>query len=114
MTVFSEAQTAVVDAITACGFRPVTDPRNVSSRCVFVDLPTFTSFTTNVADITISIKIVAAPPGNTDASDWILSVLDTLLAANLPIVDGRPVVWVLGTQELPAYDCTVRIGSRRN
>lgn len=113
MSVFSDAITAVVNAVTAAGFRPVTDPRNVAARCVFIELPTFDSFTTNVADITISVKVVAAPPGNNDAFDWIMSSVDTLLAANLPIISGRPITWVLGQMEYPAYDLTVRIGERR-
>ncbi len=113
MSVFSDAIAAVSAAVTAAGFRAVTDPRNVSARCVFIDLPTFSSFTTNVADITISVKVVAAPPSDTNAFDWITSTVDTLLAANIPIVAGQPITWVLGQTELPAYDLTVRIGERR-
>lgn len=113
MSVFSDAITAVSNAVTAAGFRPITDPRNIAPRAVFIELPTFSSFTTNVADITISIKVFAAPPGNTDATDWLISTVDTLLAANLPIVAGQPIIWVVGQQEFPAYDLTVRIGERR-
>jgi hypothetical protein len=113
VSVFSDAIAAVSAAVTAAGFRPVTDPRNVSARCVFIELPTFESFTTNVADITISVKVLAAPPGNNDAFDWVMSTVDALLAANLPIISGRPITWLLGQMEYPAYDLTVRIGERR-
>jgi hypothetical protein len=111
--VFTDAVAAVAQAIEDAGFRAVTDPRNVSARCVFVELPTFESFTTNIADISISVKVLAAPPGNNDAFDWVMTTVDALLAANLPITSGRPITWLLGQMEYPGYDLTVRLGERR-
>ena len=73
MGVFADAVAAVNTAVTAAGYRAVTDPRNIAARCVFIELPTFTSYNANIADVTISVKVVAAPPSNNDAFDWIRS-----------------------------------------
>lgn len=111
---FAEAITAITNRITALGLKPVTDPRNARPLTVFVELPTFTSFTSNVGDLTFTLRVLAAPPGNQDASDYLLTTIDTLMAdAGLAIVAGQPSLAIIGSQELPAYDLTVRIGSRR-
>ena len=113
--IFAEAITAIASRITALGLVPVTDPRNARPLTVFIELPTFTSFTYNVGDLTFTLRVLAAPPGNQDASDWLLTTIDTLMAdQGLAVVAGQPSLAVLGNQELPAYDLTVRIGSRRN
>ena len=43
--IFAEARDAIVTRITNLGLKPVTDPRNARPLTVFVELPTFTSFT---------------------------------------------------------------------
>ncbi len=112
--IFIEAINAVSAKITALGYVPVTDPRNARPLTVFVELPTFDAFTSNVADITIGLRVLGAPPGNQDATDWILTVVDALYSSpGLAIVRGAPSTAVIGQQELPAYDLTVRISSRR-
>ena len=111
---FAEAITAIAARITALNLVPVTDPRNARPMTVFIELPTFTSFTSNVGDITVTLRVLAAPPGTQDASDDLLTTIDTLMAdAGLAVVAGQPSLAIIGSQELPAYDLTVRIGSRR-
>ncbi len=112
--IFIEAQNALVSTITGLGFKPVTDPRNVRPLTVLINPPTFDSFTYNVGDLTFTISVVAAPPANQDAVDYLLTSVDTLMNSALPITSGRPSVVTIGGQELPAYDLTVRIASRRN
>jgi hypothetical protein len=112
--IFIEAQNSLVATITALGFQPVTDPRNIRPLSVLISPPTFDSFTYNVGDLTFTISVVAAPPANQDAIDWLLTQVDTLMNSSLPITSGRPSVVTIGGQELPAYDLTVRIASRRN
>ena len=113
--IFSEARDAIVTRITALGLVPVTDPRNARPLTVLVELPTFDSFTFNVGDVTFIIRVLGAPPGNQDVADYLLSTIDTLMAdQGLAIVSGQPTTAVLGSQELPAYDLTVRIAARRN
>ena len=113
--IFAEARDAIVTRITNLGLKPVTDPRNARPLTVFVELPTFTSFTYNVGDLTFTIRVLGAPPGNQDTADYLLTTIDTLMAdQGLAIVAGTPSVAIVGSQELPAYDLTVRIASRRN
>lgn len=113
--IFAEAVTAISNRVTALGLVPVTDPRNARPLTVFIELPTFTSFTYNVGDLTFTLRVLAAPPGNQDASDYLLTTIDTLMADfGLAVTAGQPTLAVIGNQEIPAYDLTVRIGSRRN
>ena len=112
--IFIEAQNSLVTTITNLGFKPVTDPRNIRPLSVLISPPTFDSFTYNVGDLTFTISVVAAPPANQDAIDWLLTQVDTLMNSSLPITSGRPSVVTIGGQELPAYDLTMRIASRRN
>lgn len=112
--IFIEARDALSATITALGYKVVTDPRNVRPMSVIIGPPTFDSFTYNVGDLTFTISVVAAPPANQDAVDYLLTQVDTLMNSTLPITSGRPSVVTIGGQELPAYDLTVRIASRRN
>ena len=80
---------------------------------VFIELPTFTSFNNNTADITIDLRVLGAPPGNSDATNYILGVCDTLMNSSLAVVSGRPTVAQIGSQDIPAYDLTIRIGTSR-
>jgi hypothetical protein len=44
-----------------------------------------------------------------------LTTIDTLMAdQGLAVTSGQPSLAIIGSQELPAYDLTVRIASRRN
>jgi len=111
--VFAEAIQKIVTTVTALGFKPVTDPRNLRPLCVEIELPTFTNFTNHVADITITIRVLAPPPGNQDSADYLLTTVDALVNSELAIISGQPTLRVVGSQELPSYDLTVRIGSLR-
>lgn len=111
---FAEAITAVANVITAKGYVAVTDPRNARPLTVFIELPTFDAFTYNVGDITLTIRVLAPPPGNQDAGDYLLTAIDALMNSSLAITGGQPTIAQIGSQELPAYDLTVRISSKRN
>lgn len=111
---FAEAITAVANVITSKGYVPVTDPRNARPLTVFIELPTFNAFTYNVGDITLTIRVLAPPPGNQDAGDYLLTAIDALMNSSLAITGGQPTIAQIGSQELPAYDLTVRISSKRN
>ena len=112
--IFIEAINALRTSITDLGYKVVTDPRNVRPLTILIEPPTFTSFTYNVGDLTCRVSVLAPPPGNQDASDYLMTVVDALMAANLPIVDGRPGSLDVGGQVLPCYDLTIRIASKRN
>ena len=111
---FIEAVEAIVNRISDLGLKPVTDPRNARPLTVFVELPTFTSFTYNVGDITFTLRVLGTPPGNQDSADYLLQTIDTLMAdKGLAVTAGQPSLAIIGGQELPAYDLTVRIASKR-
>lgn len=108
----ADVRTAIVAEISAAGFAPVTDPRNARPLSIFVELPTITATTYKVLDMTWTLRVLGAPPGNQDSLDWIFTTVDTLIQRrNLAIVSGAPSLAQIGTQELPAYDLTVRYGA---
>jgi len=111
--IFTDTINTVSASLTALGLKPVTDPRNARSLTVFVELPTFTCFNNQIADITVDLRILGAPPGNQDASDYILGVVDTIMNSSSAVLSGNPSLAQIGSQELPAYDLTIRIASKR-
>ena len=110
---FTDSINAVSASLSALGLVPVTDPRNARPLTVFVELPTFTCFNNQIADITIDLRVLGAPPGNQDATNYILGVVDTIMNSPLAVVSGSPSVATIGSAELPAYDLTIRIASQR-
>ena len=111
--IFTETIDAVSATITALGLVPVTDPRNARPLTVFIELPTFSAFNNQTADITIDLRVLGAPPGNQDTTDYILGVVDQLMNSSLAVISGRPTIAQIGSAELPAYDLTIRIGTSR-
>ena len=111
--ILAEAVTATKTALTALGLKPVTDPRNARPLTVFVELPTFTCFNSQIADITCDIRILGAPPSNSDTTNYILTVCDTIMDSEIAVISGQPSVAQIGSQELPAYDLTIKISAAR-
>jgi hypothetical protein len=111
--IFTDTIDTVSASLTALGLKPVTDPRNARPLTVFVELPTFTCFNNQIADITVDLRVLGAPPGNQDASDYILGVVDTIMNSPLAVISGNPSIAQIGSQELPTYDLTIRIGTSR-
>ena len=111
--IFTETIDAVSATITALGLVPVIDPRNARPLTVFIELPTFSAFNNQTADITIDLRVLGAPPGNQDTTNYILGVVDTLMNSSLAVISGRPTIASIGSAELPAYDLTIRIGTSR-
>jgi hypothetical protein len=111
--IFTDTISAVSATITALGLVPVTDPRNARPLTVFIELPTFSAFNNQTADITIDLRVLGAPPGNQDTTDYILGVVDQLMNSSLAVISGRPTIALIGSAELPAYDLTIRIGTSR-
>lgn len=113
--ILAAAQADVIAAVTAAGYTCVTDPRNARPMTVFVDLPTAAGFNSNILDVTVDIRILAAPPGNQDAADYLLTAADAIHAStDLAIVDVVPNSIAIGEQNIPTYDLTARVAVRRN
>lgn len=108
-----EAVTTVKTSLTALGLMPVTDPRNARPLSVFIELPTVSAFNYNIGDITMRLRVLAPPPGNQDAGDYLMTIADQILASSIAITDMSPGVVSVGAQDLPTYDMTVRIAVKR-
>ena len=111
--IFATAVTKVKDTINDLGLVAVTDPRNARPLTCLIEMPTYTQFTNQVADISVVVHILAGPPSNQDSGDYLMSTLGTLMDSELAITGGSPTLVVIGSQELPAYDITIRIGAKR-
>jgi hypothetical protein len=109
-----DAVNAIKTALTALGLKPVTDPRNARPMSVFIELPVMTSFTYNVGDFRIPVRILAAPPGNQDSGDYLMTTVDTIMNSSIAVVDARPGNASYGGQDIPTYDLTVAIAVKRN
>jgi len=112
--VFIEAVNTVKASLQDLGLFPITDPRNARPGAVLIELPTFDSFTFNVADIRMTVRILGTPPGNQDTADYLMKTADTIMDSEIAVLDGRPGFATYGNQELPTYDLTVGVAMRRN
>ncbi|CAB4142185.1 hypothetical protein UFOVP445_4 [uncultured Caudovirales phage] len=109
-----DAVNAVKTQLTALSFVPITDPRNARPMSVLIELPTVTAFTYNVGDIRLTLRILAPPPGNQDAGDYLMTIADQIMNSPIAVTDLRPGLVSIGGQDLPSYDLTVAVAVRRN
>ena len=111
--VFADARATLAASLTALNLVVVTDSRNARPMTVLIDPPTFTCFNSNIADITFTISILAAPPGNLDAEDYLITAADQIMNSSISVLDGRPSLRSIGSQDIPTYDLTVRVAGVR-
>jgi hypothetical protein len=113
--ILAAAYSSVTTALSNAGLVVVTDPRNARPMSVFVELPIGNAFNENIVDVTIRLRILAAPPGNQDAADYLLTTFDTIhQLKTLAVVDFTPSTTQVGEQLIPSYDINVRLSTRRN
>lgn len=112
--IFAAAQATLVSSLEALGLAVVTDARNARPLTVMVEPPIFTTFNSNVAEIEFQLKVLAPPPGNQDAADWLVTTADTIMDSSISLIRGVPGVLVISGQEVPTYDLTVRVSTERN
>ena len=110
---FTDSISAVSASLSALGLVPVTDPRNARPLTVFVELPTFTNWSSKIADVTITLRVLGAPPGNKDTTDYILGIVDQIMDSEIAVISGQPTVAQIGSAELPAYDLLIKISAVR-
>lgn len=101
-------------SLTALGLKPVTDPRNARPLSVLIDLPDVDAFNYNVGNMSVRLRILAPPPGNQDAGDYLMTVADQIMNSSIAVTDLRPGLATIGGQELPTYDLTVAIAVHRS
>jgi hypothetical protein len=109
-----DAVNAVKTQLTALSLVPITDPRNARPMSVLIELPTVTAFTYNVGNIDIRLRVLAPPPGNQDAGDYLMTIADQIMNSPIAVTDLRPGLVSIGGQDLPSYDLTVAVAVRRN
>ena len=112
--ILSAAYENVCTRLADAGMVVVKDPRNARPMSVFVELPTAPPFNSNIVDVTIVCRILAGGPGDRDAADYLLSQADVIHENVEGITDIRPSTAIIGEQQIPAYDLTVRVSTRRN
>ena len=112
--ILQDAITATKTALTALGLQVIDDPRNARPYCVMVELPTLDAFTSNVGDITITIRVLGIPPANKTAAEYLLTTVDAIMNSPIAITDARPSTADYGGGQFPTYDITSRIAVRRN
>jgi hypothetical protein len=110
---FTDSIDTLSASLSALGLVPVTDPRNARPLTVFVELPTFTNWSSKIADVTITLRVLGAPPSNSDTTNYILTVCDTIMDSEIAVISGQPSVAQIGSQELPAYDLLIKISASR-
>lgn len=111
--ILAVAVNTVKDSLTALGLVPITDPRNARPLSVFIELPTANAFNYNVGDIELRLRVLAPPPGNQDAGDYLMTVADQIMNSAIAVTDLRPGIVNIGGQDLPTYDLTVAIAVQR-
>jgi hypothetical protein len=109
-----DAVNAVKTQLTALSLVPITDPRNARPMSVLIELPTVTAFTYNVGNIDLRLRVLAPPPGNQDAGDYLMTIADQIMNSPIAVTDLRPGLVTVGGQDLPSYDLTVAVAVRRN
>lgn len=112
--IFAAARGTLVASLEALGLAVVTDSRNARPMTVLVEPPSFVCFNNNIGDITFQLRLLAAPPANLDAEDWLIATADTIMNSPISLVSGNPSVTTVGGQDIPSYDLTVRLATSRN
>ena len=112
--IFAEAQATLAASLTDLSLAVVTDSRNARPMSVVIEPPTFTAFNDQVADITFRLRILAAPPGNQDAADYLMTAADTIMDSDISVISGTPSMTAIGGQDIPSFDLTVRLSTIRS
>jgi hypothetical protein len=114
VNILATAVNACKTELTALGLVPITDPRNARPQSVLIELPTVDSFTYNVGNISLRLRVLAPPPGNSDSGDYLMKISDQIMNSPIAVTDLRPGLVSVGGQDLPSYDLTVAVAVRRN
>lgn len=111
--IFYDAIQAIKTQLLALGLAPVTDPRNARPMTVVIEMPSFDTFTSNVGNISIPLRIIGAPPANQDNSNYLITVADKIMDSPISVTSGQAGYATYGGQELPTYDLQVAVVVRR-
>jgi hypothetical protein len=104
---FQHAREEIAEKLTAEGMEVTLDPRG-QPPMVLVDAPSLVARSNAGAtwEVTIPVRIIHPPPGNTEALAWLLDQLASALSA-VPGDDARSTTYSLNDKDHPAYSFDV-------
>ena len=107
MNSFQALREEIAEKLTAGGLEVTLDPRG-QVPMVLVDAPSVVARSNAGAtwDVTIPIRVIHPPPGNTEALAWLLDQLALALSA-VEGQDARSTTYSLNDKEHPAYSFDV-------
>ena len=114
MTVYTDLFNEAIDDLittlaTITNLRVTTDPQKINPPCVFLDAPTFDSWSSAIVKMTFAVKVISLGPGNLDAMRNILSITAQMLAKKVAVTAGRPGFISIGGQDFPCYDLDISL-----
>ena len=92
---------------TITGLPVAIDPRQITPLCVFIDAPSFDAWNYNIVTLNFPVKVIGSGPGNLDALRNILGIVAKVLAKNVAVKSGSPVIVSIGGADYPAYDLLI-------
>ena len=93
--------------IEAEGLTVALDPRDVNPPCVLIGVPRVVGVLTGCAvAVELSVEIVAPPPGNLDALEWMLEQVPTVMGAT-GAEGGSGASRRIADTELPVYQLNI-------
>jgi len=92
---------------TITGLPVAIDPRQITTSCVFIDAPSFDAWNYNIVTLNFPVKVIGSGPGNLDALRDILQITSKVLAKNVAVKSGNPVIVSMGGADYPAYELLI-------
>jgi hypothetical protein len=108
VNIFDQVRAELAGKLTAADVAAVTvDPR-APIPCVLVDVPTVdVSAGVGGWRVTVPVRIIAAPPGGTEALTWMLDQLEAVMVLWPGAVPAAPGTYPRNDQDCPAYTVPV-------
>ena len=104
---FNEAIDDVTATLTAIpSLRVINDPTKLAPNCVYLDVPSFTTFAGNgnIVRMEFPIKVIGSGPAGLPVLRSILSIVATVLGSSIIVMGGRPSSLEIGGALYPCYD----------
>lgn len=116
MGLIADSLADFVSVLEDAGLPVVTDPRNLRPPAVFVDSPSIRSLSVDAVELVIPCVCVASPPGNADALNALIALMDDVLDASVPAstITAEPGLYSTAGQDLPAYNIRVTVAYRKD
>ena len=112
---FTDIYDLIVTTLADAGLPVLDDSRAVRPPCIIVEPPTAVQVP-NASTVTLEYPVIicAPPPGNRDSAIYLMNMADRVIDLLEGSFEARPTVYNAGTQELPAYQVTIRLTAIRS